>query len=240
MCYIASNTKPEKQIIERFEATMLIPELYEPYYFAAGYMYPNLYCIPMDDPQHIYPMEWGLIPKWSENNIEKFRNSKYKTWNAKGEEVFQKKTYQDPAQHRRCLIIADGFFEPHYPDNNFKGKAEPKYCYLPNHQLFAFAGLYNKIGNGDIDMDGDTDFSVTLLTTEANDFFKYVHNKKKRMPLVLDPELEGEWLNPNLTQKQIEEFIPHAFINEDFKEHTVPNFYSQDVDTNSKSVILPN
>lgn len=91
------------------------------------------------------------------------------------------KSYKEPILKRRCLILADGFFEPHYPNDNFKAK--PKYCYLEGRKLFTFAEVYY--------LYSPDYYSVSLITTEANPFFEEVHNKKKRMPLVLDASYEG-------------------------------------------------
>ena len=230
MCYETSLTKKIAAIEKHTGAEMLYVETYEPYYHVSGFVHPNLYCIPLEDPAHIYPMEWGLIAPWGENDIISFRR-KYNTLNAKGETLLKSNTYKDPARKRRCLILADGFFEPHYPNDNFKGGAVPKYCYLENRKLFTFAGIYNEF---------DSDYwSVSLVTTEANDFFEKVHNKKKRMPLVLDPTFEGEWLREDLADKDILELVNHGFIKEDFKAHSVANIYKRDINTNTPEFLQP-
>lgn len=230
MCYATSLTKKEKQIEKRFDASMKIELLYEPYYYQNGFSHNNLFCIPIEDPTQIFPMEWGLVPSYSDENIEGFRK-KYNTLNARSESVFNNVTYKKSAEDSRCLIIADGFFEPHYPNNNFKGSSEPKYCYLENRKLFTFAGIYNKL---------DTDYyTVSILTTQANPFFEEIHNKKKRMPLVLDPNVEGEWLNDSLTNNQVKELMIDAFIKESFHAHTVRNIYKRGVDHNVPEVLEP-
>lgn len=209
MCYETSLTKSEPQIEKTYQVSMKVPLLYEPYYHMPAYLYPNLFCIPMESPTEIFPMEWGFIPKWAENDIEKFRKSKYTTWNAKGETVLSSKMYGDAARNRRCLILADGFFEPHY-EKNIKG-AIPTYCHLKDRELFAFAGIYNEVK--------PNYWNVSLITTKANTQFQDIHNKKKnpeerRMPLVLDRSMEWEWLFPDLKEKDIEELIATGFTRE--------------------------
>lgn len=91
---------------------------------------------------------------------------KTNTPNARSEEIFEKKTYS-PHVHERCLILADGFFEPHtYPD----GSKQAYFCYIPDaesedgRKLFCMAGLFNSSGEGN--------YYTTLLTTEAMSFFQ--------------------------------------------------------------------
>ena len=221
MCYETSLNKKLKTIEKTFSAKFTEPELYDPWYHLSGFIHPNLFCVPMEDPQHIYPMEWGLVAPWGNNNVGAFRK-KYNTLNAKSETVLKSKIYKEPARERRCLIIADGFFEPHHTG----GKAIPYYCYLQEFKLFTFAGIYNESGN---------DYrTVTMLTTEANDFFSEVHNKKKRMPLVLDKNIEGEWLNPNLVDGDLQDLMAASFTKEEFKAHPVTrDLYKRGIDTNT-------
>ncbi len=230
MCYETSLTKSEKQIEKATGAKFNIQLEYKPYYHVSGFVHPNLYCIPQEDPSQIYPMEWGLIAPWGENNVTGFRK-KYNTLNARGETMLTSNTYKSPARKRRCLILADGFFEPHYPNDKFKSGAVPKYCYLPDRKLFTFAGIYNEYGSDY--------WNVSLVTTEANDFFAHIHNKKKRMPLVLDPDFEGEWLREDLNDDGILELVNHGFIKEDFKAHSVENFYKRDFNTNTPEFLQP-
>jgi len=225
MCYETSLTKKVEVIEENYEARMFIPELYKPWYHKSGFVNPNMFCIPMEDPQHIYPMEWGLIAPWGDKDIESFR-LKYNTLNAKSETVLKSPMYKNATRERRCLIIADGFFEPHHAGGN----ATPYYCYLDGRKLFTFAGIYNEI---------ESDYwTVSLLTTEANPFFAEVHNKKKRMPLVLDTDFEGEWLNPGLNDTNLRELMANAFTKDKFNAHPVTrDIYKRDINTNTPRVL---
>ncbi|MDN3595305.1 SOS response-associated peptidase [Zunongwangia endophytica] len=230
MCYETSLTKTTKEIKNITGAKFSVPMEYKPYYHISGFVHPNLYCIPIEDPTQIFPMEWGLIAPWGENDVSAFRK-KYNTLNARGETMLKSNTYKSAARERRCLILADGFFEPHYPGDDFKGGAVPKYCYLENRKLFTFAGIYNEY---------KSDYwNVSLVTTEANDFFSKVHNKKKRMPLVLDPDFEGEWLREDLNDNNILELVDHGFIKENFKAHSVANLYKRDLNTNTPEFLKP-
>ncbi|HEY5918225.1 MAG TPA: SOS response-associated peptidase family protein, partial [Chryseolinea sp.] len=46
-------------------------------------------------------------------------------------------------------------------------------------------------------------FTYTVLTTKANRLMEKVHNSKKRMPVIIPRQYEGDWLNPNLTKDDV-------------------------------------
>ncbi len=226
MCYETSLTKKLAPIEKHTGAVMRYPEVYEPWYHLSGFSHPKMFCIPLDEPAVILPMEWGLVAPWGED-IPKFRK-KYNTLNAKAETLLTSKMYSEPVRERRCLILADGFFEPHY--EKLGGPSQPYYCYLEERKLFSFAGIYN---TNDRDL-----WTCSIITTEANDFFAEIHNKKKRMPLVLDPDFEGEWLNPDLNDNGIEEVLATSFIIEPFKAHPVTrDLYKRGINTNRPEIL---
>ncbi|MBZ9632190.1 SOS response-associated peptidase [Salegentibacter sp. LM13S] len=229
MCYETSLTKKLRAIEKQTDAIMRYPEVYEPWYHLSGHLHPYMFCIPMNEPDAILAMEWGLVPK-EEIDIEGFRKN-YNTLNARGESLLTSKLYREATRERRCLILADGFFEPHYPNDNFKAKAVPKYCYLEGRKLFSFAGIYTEID--------DDYWTVSMVTTEANDFFEKIHNKKKRMPLVLDPDFVKEWLDPDLNDSGIKEVLATSFMREPFKAHSVANIYKRNINTNTPEILEP-
>lgn len=225
MCYETSLTKTQKVIENHFKAPMKIPDLFQPSYHQSGFSNPYLYVIPQEDPSQIYPMEWGLIAPFGERDIQGFRK-KYNTLNAKSETVLDSRMYQKPTLKGRCLIIADGFFEPHHD----KDGAQPYYCYLENRQLFTFAGIYTQVD--------DDYWSASILTTSANPFFEKIHNKKKRMPLVLDPSMEGSWIDDHLNESQIREILNDGFIQKDFEAHPVSkDLYKRGINTNKPQIL---
>ena len=85
---------------------------------------------------------------------------------------------------RRCLILADGFYEW---QKTAHGK-QPYYTRMEDGKPFAFAGLWESWGR-----DGEELRTCTILTTEANDFLRKVHD---RMPVILPPEAYAPWLDP--------------------------------------------
>lgn len=236
MCYSTSLRKKreeiEKKIFDLIPSELEIPFEYNPYYHLNGFSNGNLYIVKMDEPKSIYPASWGLIPNWAIHNPLEFRK-KSNTLNARCESIFEKASFKESANDKRCLILADGFFEPHHEN----GISTPYFCYQPSKKypegdLFLFAGLYNELD--------DNLFTATILTTEANDFFAEIHNKKKRMPLVLDKELFEDWLDDGLNQQSLNELMATGFTRENFSAHRVSrDLYKKGIDTNKPYIIKP-
>lgn len=126
-------------------------------------------------------LQWGLVPSWAKDPKMGARMI-----NARAETVAEKPSFRAAFKRRRCLIPADGFYEW-----KRSGKTkQPFYFYLTAHQPFAFAGLWEHWEHGD----GSVIESCTILTTEANDVLKSVHD---RMPVILATEAYSTWLDAN-------------------------------------------
>lgn len=96
---------------------------------------------------------------------------------------------------KRCLIPASGFYEW---DKSSKPK-QPYYFHLPNHELLAFAGLWDE----KISKDGHSIFSCVLLTRQATPDIQAVHD---RMPVILYPSYYEMWLNsPDISLDNLNE-----------------------------------
>lgn len=236
MCYSTALRKKREQIEQRLlsQIPAKFPDStgYEPYFHLNGFTHGNLQIITMDRPEVITTAQWGLIPDWAAHNPEGFRK-KSNTLNARAESIFEKASYKDSVAEKRCLILADGFFEPHHEN----GQAIPYFCYQPSKaypegDLFLFAGLYTELN--------DNTLTTTILTTEANPFFMEVHNKGKRMPLILDNMLLEDWLDDGLNTQSINELMATGFTNNSFKAHPVSSdFYKKNIDTNKPYIIEP-
>lgn len=121
---------------------------------------------------------WGLIPSWSKDpTIAK------NLINARAETVDQKPSFKDAFQRRRCLIVADGFYEW----KREGGKKMPLYYYLKSGRPFGFAGLYETW----ISPDKKEINTCVIITTDANELIAPVHD---RMPVILSHEQEKAWL----------------------------------------------
>jgi putative SOS response-associated peptidase YedK len=122
-------------------------------------------------------LKWGLVPWWAKDTKGMSR-----CINAQSETAAVKPTFREAWAKRRCLVVADGFFE--WPE-----KDKPRYITLKDGARFAFAGLWErwKAKNGG----GDPIETFTILTTTPNDFMAEVHH---RMPCMLSPDTWSTWL----------------------------------------------
>jgi putative SOS response-associated peptidase YedK len=132
-------------------------------------------------------LRWGLIPSWSKD--EKIAN---RLINARAESLNEKPMFKTLFQKRRCLIPVDGFYEWKKAER-FK---QPMRILMKDNSPFALAGLWDRW----IAPDGDTVDSFTIITTDANDLIKPIHN---RMPVILAPEDYLIWLDPDISDTKI-------------------------------------
>jgi putative SOS response-associated peptidase YedK len=125
---------------------------------------------------------WGLIPSWAKD--PEIGN---RLINARAETLAEKPSFRNAYKRRRCLILADGFFEwKQHP--NGRGKM-PMYIRMTSAKPFAFAGLWEIWSPPD----GSQIRSCTIITTQPNELMQSIHN---RMPVILPPEAYLEWLSP--------------------------------------------
>lgn len=142
-----------------------------------------IYC---EDTPRPCTMRWGLVPFWLKD--EAIGN---KLINARAETVSEKPAFRTAFSRRRCLVLADGFYEWIMTGD---GK-QPIRILMKDREPFAFAGLWDKWRRED----GSELRSFTILTTEANELIRSVHT---RMPVILNESEYGDWLDPKLTKPQ--------------------------------------
>lgn len=185
MCFHTIQNKLSKQIEKRFNAKIKDKHEFVPQEHYNGFTFPKTPIITNTDPTVIEHYNWGLIPSWSKDDT-----IKASTLNARIETVTEKPSFKEILQ-QRCLVLANGFYEWQWLDS--KGKNKVKYQVgIANEELFAFAGLYSHWKDADT---GEVKNTYTILTTEANPLMAEIHNHKKRMPIILNPEDEDKWLN---------------------------------------------
>ena len=127
-------------------------------------------------------MRWGLIPFWAKDPKTGARMI-----NARAETVAEKPAFRNALKKRRCLVLADGYYEW---QKTPVGK-RPYRIVLRSGEPFAMAGLWEKWK----DNQGNVMPSCTIITTEANDFLAPIHN---RMPVILPRDAEGVWLDQDV------------------------------------------
>ncbi len=137
-----------------------------------------------DDKRKLEMFHWGLIPSWAKDPA--IGN---KMINARAETVHEKPSFRSAFKKRRCLILADGFYEWQKTDS---GK-QPFYIHMKDGSPFAFAGLWEDWKNG------EEIRSCAIITTDANDLMGEIHH---RMPVILHPENYEMWLDPSFDEKE--------------------------------------
>lgn len=170
------------EIIERFAIeAALEEELYNPSYNIAP-SHSVLSVINDGQKNRLGYLKWGLIPQWAKDEKMGF-----KLINARAETLLDKPSFRDAFKKRRCLIIADSFYEWKRSDHKTK---TPMRIKLKDNQLFAMAGLWDRWKAPS----GNMVYSCTVITTSPNKLMEDIHD---RMPVILTPEDEKVWVNPN-------------------------------------------
>jgi putative SOS response-associated peptidase YedK len=135
-------------------------------------------------------MRWGLVPSWAKDISIGNRMI-----NARAETIAEKPSFRSAFTRRRCLILADGFYEWTKPDKAAGTLAIPHLFRLKDGSPFAMAGLWEIWESPE----GDVLKTCTIVTTNANEVVAPIH---ERMPVVFDPAISWEWLQ-NRSQEDL-------------------------------------
>lgn len=198
MCFHNSLTKKAKEIANRFKVQTEID--FEPVYYASAFTFPQWPVIESGDPDKLKLFRWGLIPHWVKDE-EQAKKIRTMTLNAKTESVFEKPSFKFSIRKKRCLVVSTGFFEW----RDFNKKKYPYLIRMKKEEIFAMAGIFSNWTNKET---GEIISTFSILTTQANPLLSKIHNVKERMPVILSPEKEREWLEAELTDTQIQSFFP--------------------------------
>lgn len=176
MCGRYSISADPEKLAERFNVA--VPEeVAQPHYNAAPTQ--ELPVLIDDGKRHIELLRWGLIPRWAKD-----ASIGNKMINARAESVAEKPGFRDAFERRRCLVLADGFFEW----QKAAGGKQPIRFTLESGEPFALAGLWERWKRPD----GEELRTFTIITTTANELVRPTHD---RMPVMLLPETEQLWLD---------------------------------------------
>lgn len=157
--------------------------------------------VPNDGTNRLDFYNWGLIPFWAKDPKIGSRMI-----NARSETIAEKPSFRGSFKYKRCLILADGFYEwQKRPDSKSK---IPHFIHLRERQPFAFAGLWDSWNSED----GSEIRSCTIITTEPNQLLINIHN---RMPVILKPESYKDWIkdgenDPNLLMSFLKPYPSEA------------------------------
>lgn len=174
------------------------------------------------EPRAIELFRWGLIPAWADD--VKIGN---RLINARAETVAEKPSFRAALKRRRCLVLADGFYEWRKT-----GKTKtPMYIQLADGAPFAFAGLWETWTAHD----QAPIHSCTLITTTPNTLMATIHD---RMPVILPPEAYATWLAP--TELPAEKTLPllQPYPAEAMRAHAVSTLVNNPL-FDSRECVLP-
>ncbi|MHB1778068.1 MAG: SOS response-associated peptidase, partial [Acidimicrobiales bacterium] len=144
-----------------------------------------------DHHRELVLLHWGLIPFWADDPSIGNRMA-----NARCETVATKPSFRRAFRSRRCLVVADGFYEWQKTD----GKKRPFYVQMKDQQPFGMAGLWERW-----DKQGEPIESCTILTTDANDLMMPIH---ERMPVIIPSDQFDLWLDPAVhDEKKLSELL---------------------------------
>lgn len=187
MCGRYSQSQSAEAIAEAFQVTDL-PPIAPRYNIAPTQPVATVLQTAEQPVRQLKFLQWGLIPSWAKDPAIGSR-----LINARSETVTEKPAFRAAFKRRRCLILADGFYE--WQRVEHQKQKQPFYFHLQDHQPFAFAGLWEHWQGPD----GETVESCTILTTQANDLLLPIHD---RMPVILPSETYDLWLDPSVPQPE--------------------------------------
>jgi putative SOS response-associated peptidase YedK len=184
MCGRFTLTATVDQLIDRFDVEFFLEqEEYLPSYNVAPSQ-SVLAVINNGSHKRMGFLRWGLIPPWAKD-----MSIGYKMINARAETLSEKPSFRNAYKNKRCLIVADSFYEWKRIDSKTK---TPMRIKLKSDELFAMAGLWESWKS----LEGKTIYSCSVITTQPNELVQDIHD---RMPVILKPEDEKNWLDPSIS-----------------------------------------
>lgn len=181
MCGRFTLKQPAAALSQAFHV-QLLPDVSAQYNVAPTQMVTTVLHNSQSNKREFQQLRWGLIPSWAKDP-----QIGAKLINARSETVGEKPSFRSAFKRRRCLVVADGFYEW----KQEQGKKQPYYFYLQDEQPFGFAGLWERWQSPS----GEEIFSCTILTTVANELLQPIHN---RMPVIVAPNDYNLWLDPQV------------------------------------------
>jgi putative SOS response-associated peptidase YedK len=224
MCGRFTQKAPWEKVSSEFDIKTEPPKsLFEPRYNIAPSQMIDVVFEPETE-RILSQLKWGLVPSWAQDP-----DIGNRMINARAETLAEKPSFREAFKKRRCIIPGSGFYEW---QKKGSGAKQPFYFYLKEKDVFGFAGLYEEWTDKQT---GDFLETCTIITTEANETLKPVHD---RMPVILKPENYDQWLDAkeNDTEKLEKLLIPYPA--KEMDSHPVSKSVNIP-DSNSPELILP-
>jgi len=139
-----------------------------------------------DDTKRLVQVRWGLVPSWAKDP-----GIGNKMINARAETITEKASFRNAFKKRRCLVVADGFYEWQRVGTSKR----PMYIHLKNGKPFGFAGLYEFWKSPE----DEQIVTCAIITTTPNQLMQPIHD---RMPVIIPKADENRWLDPHATDQE--------------------------------------
>ena len=189
MCGRYTDTKRDKAFLVRMGIAQAEIDFVPRYNLAPTQTATVVACNSEGQPE-LRRSRWGLIPFWAKD--EKIGNSLV---NARAEGIATKPAFRTSFRKRRCVVLADGFFEW----QKVPGGKQPIYIHLKEGRPFVFGGLWDRWNDLE---------TFTIITVGPNELMSSIHD---RMPLILPEEAVERWLDPKTPEEQVSGLLqPYA------------------------------
>jgi putative SOS response-associated peptidase YedK len=229
MCFSVNVNLVKEELENRYGATFLDPEKYNPSYYYHAFGLPDMPAICSGRTGNIQLLKWGLIPSWvkSRDDADQIR---FKTFNARAESIMVKPSFSRSFSSKRCIIPVKGFYEWQHAGT----KRIPWYICHADNEIISLAGLWDEWVQNTT---GEIFSTFSIVTTNANELMAEIHNSKKRMPVILDKPAEREWLDIDLDKTKTLQLLKPC-PSEILKAHTVgPLINNKSVNRNRPEII---
>ncbi|MCC5894326.1 MAG: SOS response-associated peptidase [Alkalibacterium sp.] len=188
MCGRYGLTVSEEELIKRYQLDYDDFSSNDYDYEERSEIFPTTENIVLLPNQKLYPVKWGFTPGFAKRPLI----------NARSENILEKKTFKEPFAKKRCIVPASYFFE--WQKVEGQQKKDKKIITVKQLPIFSMAGVCERY----TDDDGQSILTYAILTTDANDQMKPIHD---RMPVILDPEHEAQYLDLNADLDDIQKFL---------------------------------
>ncbi|MDO8502128.1 MAG: SOS response-associated peptidase [Gemmatimonadaceae bacterium] len=189
MCGRSSLHDVPVNVLERFKLPGVIPG-FTPRYNIAPSQEQWTIALDSEGAPAVSARKWGLVPWWATDPSIGNRMI-----NARADSLAVKPAFRDAFKARRCLILADGYYEW-----TQVGKAKvPMFFHLSGHRAFPMAGLWERWGK-----DGAPLETCTVITTEAGPRMSVYHH---RIPVVMTLDAAEEWLDRATSEARLLELL---------------------------------
>ena len=170
-----------------------LPSDYRPRYNIAPTQ-PVLSIVPGDHGWTARELIWGLVPHWSKD-----RTGAAKRINARAESLLEKPSFREAFERRRCLILADGFYEWEKAGNY----SRPILIRRRDGRPFTFAGIWERWYQSP----GVAVDTCAIVTTDANVALSRIHD---RMPVIIPARDREDWLSGDTSMGELKALLKPA------------------------------